>query len=96
MDNHGHTMTMPTMDSIARNIGLLLEGKPFEEMYEFCDFSLADQNETSLAKGVQPSAPSDFKPVIKKSVTYIVAAVLINEHGDVLMMQVNKNIYLFL
>ena len=78
------------MDSIARNIRLLLDGKPFEEMYEFCDYSLADQNETSLAKGVQPSAPSDFKPVIKKSVTYIVAAVLINEHGDVLMMQVNN------
>ena len=91
MENHGHTITLPTMDSIARNIRLLLDGKPFEEMYEFCDYSLADQNETSLAKGVQPSAPSDFKPVIKKSVTYIVAAVLINEHGDVLMMQVNSN-----
>ena len=90
MENHGHTITLPTMDSIARNIRLLLDGKPFEEMYEFCDYSLADQNETSLAKGVQPSAPSDFKPVIKKSVTYIVAAVLINEHGDVLMMQVNN------
>ena len=88
MENDGHTITLPTMDSIARNIRLLLDGKPFEEMYEFCDYSLADQNETSLAKGVQPSAPSDFKPVIKKSVTYIVAAVLINEHGDVLMMQV--------
>jgi len=91
MENHGHTITLPTMDSIARNIRLLLDGKPFEEMYEFCDYSLADQNETSLAKGVQPSAPSDFKPVIKKSVTYIVAAVLINEHGDVLMMQEAKS-----
>ena len=88
MDNHAHTVTLPTMESIARNIRLLLDGKPFEEMYEFCDYSLEDQNETSLAKGIQPSAPSDFKPVIKKSVTYIVAAVLINEHGDVLMMQV--------
>ena len=94
MDNQGHTITLPTMDSIARNIRLLLEGKPFEEMYEFCDFSLADQNETSLAKGIQPSAPSDYKPVIKKSVTYIVAAVLINEHGDVLMMQVICQIYI--
>jgi len=91
MDNQGHTITLPTMDSIARNIRLLLDGKPFEEMYEFCDFSLADQNETSLAKGIQPSAPSDYKPVIKKSVTYIVAAVLINEHGDVLMMQEAKS-----
>ena len=27
------------------------------------------------------SAPADFKPVIKKSVSYIVAAVLINDQG---------------
>ena len=76
------------METVARNVSLLLEGKPYEEMYEFCDFSLADQNDATLAKGVQPSTPTDFKPVIKKSVTYIVAAVLVNEHGDVLMMQV--------
>lgn len=79
------------MESVAANVALLLDAKPFEEMYEFCDYSLSDQNETSVAKGIQPSAPSDFKPVIKKSVTYIVAAVLINEHGDVLMMQEAKS-----
>ena len=48
------------------------------------------QNDVSAAKGIAPAAPSNFKPVIKKSVTYIVAAVLVNEHGDVLMMQVRK------
>ncbi len=67
-----------------------MEAKPYEEMYEFCDFSLTEQNEASLAKGVQPSAPADFKPVIRKSITYIVAAVLVDDKGDVLMMQVSK------
>ena len=76
------------MEEIKSNVALLLEGKPYEEMHEFCDFSLEEQNEVQVSKGVQPSAPADFKPVIKKSVTYIVAAVLINDQGEVLMMQV--------
>ena len=78
------------MEEIKSNVALLLEGKPYEEMHEFCDFSLEEQNEVQVAKGVQPSAPSDFKPVIKKTVSYIVAAVLINEQGEVLMMQEAK------
>merc|ERR1712209_71450 len=60
-------------------------------MYEFCDYSLADQNETSVAKGVQPGTPSDFVPVVKKSVCYIVAAVIFNENSEVLMMQEAKS-----
>ena len=87
-NNNSKFQHLPNMETVARNVSLLLEGKPYEEMYELCDFSLADQNDATLAKGVQPSTPTDFKPVIKKSVTYIVAAVLVNEHGDVLMMQV--------
>ena len=79
------------VESVPRNVELLLEGKPYEELHEFCDFSLQDQNDASLAKGIQPSAPSEFKPVIKKSVTYIVAAVLFNSEGEVLMMQVNQS-----
>lgn len=78
------------MEEIKSNVALLLEGKPYEEMHEFCDFSLEEQNEVQVAKGVQPTAPSDFKPVIKKTVSYIVAAVLINDHGEVLMMQEAK------
>ena len=76
------------MDSIVGNIRNLLEGKPYEEMHEFCDFTLEDQNDIAMAKGIQPSASSDFQPIIKKTVTYIVAAVLFNKHGEVLMMQV--------
>ena len=59
------------MEEIKSNVALLLEGKPYEEMHEFCDFSLEEQNEVQVAKGVQPTAPSDFKPVIKKTVSYI-------------------------
>ena len=79
------------MEEIKSNVALLMEGKPYEEMHEFCDFSLEEQNEVQVAKGVQPSAPADFKPVIKKSVSYIVAAVLINDQGEVLMMQEAKS-----
>jgi hypothetical protein len=49
--------------------------------------SLADQNEAVAAKGVPPSVPADFQPVLKKSVCYIVAAVLFNEKGEVIISQ---------
>ena len=79
------------MDAIESQVALLLEGKPYEEMVELCDFSLSDQNEAAMSKGVtQLSVASDYKPVVKKSVTYIVAAVLFNDDGDVLMMQVGR------
>ena len=45
-----------TMESISKKLGLLLEGKPYEEMFEFCDFGLNEQNEASQAKGIQASA----------------------------------------
>ena len=32
-----------TMETVAGHVGLLLDAKPYEEMFEFCDFSLADQ-----------------------------------------------------
>lgn len=43
-----------------------------------------------MAKGVQPSTSSDYKPVVAQSVTYVVMGVLINERGEVLMMQEAK------
>jgi 8-oxo-dGDP phosphatase len=79
------------MEEIKSNVALLLEGKPYEEMHEFCDFTLEEQNELQVAKGVQPTAPNEFKPIIKKNVSYIVAAVLINDQGEVLMMQEAKS-----
>ena len=62
---------------------MLLDGRPFEELHEFCDFSLTDQYEAAAAKGVQPNTPTDFTPVVKKSVVYIVGAVIFNEKGEV-------------
>ena len=69
--------------SLQDQIRLLLEGRPFEELHEHCDFSLAEQNEAAASKGVQSGAPSDFVPVVKKSVCYIVAAVIFNEKNEV-------------
>ncbi|XP_064473053.1 8-oxo-dGDP phosphatase NUDT18-like isoform X2 [Ornithodoros turicata] len=43
------------------------------------------------AKGVESSVMPDYKPIVKKSVTYIVAAVAVNEKGEVLMMQEAKS-----
>ncbi len=42
------------------------------------------------SKGVTPTGPQDFIPLTKKSITYIVAAVLVNEDGEVLMIQEAK------
>ena len=68
---------------VQDQLRLLLDGRPYEELHEFCDFSLADQNEAVAAKGVAPAAPVDFQPVVKKSIMYIVAAVIINDKGEV-------------
>ncbi|CAG7829748.1 unnamed protein product [Allacma fusca] len=76
------------MDNIESQIKALLNGKGLESHHNFfCDFTLNDQNEVL---GVQPTGPTDFVPVTKKSVTYIVAAVLVNEDNQVLMIQEAK------
>lgn len=69
----------------------LLQGQSLDENQEFCDFTLEEQNESTSAKGVTPSAPSVFSPQVKKNVFYIVATVLINNEGEVLMMQEAKS-----
>ena len=43
-------------------------------------------HQATTSKGAQPLAPADFQPVVKKSVCYIVAAVLFNEKNEVMMM----------
>ena len=49
------------MESISKKLGFLLEGKPYEEMFEFCDFSLNEQNEVTAAKGVQVRVHMNFR-----------------------------------
>jgi hypothetical protein len=41
--NANNFESLATMETVAGHVGLLLDAKPYEEMYEFCDFSLADQ-----------------------------------------------------
>ena len=38
--------SVATMETVASHVALLLDAKPYEEMYEFCDFSLVDQVKT--------------------------------------------------
>lgn len=45
----------------------------------------------SAAKGITPSTPSDYVPVTKSTVTYIVLAILVNEDDEFLMMQEAKS-----
>jgi len=44
-----------------------------------------------VAKGITPIGPSDYVPIIKSTVTYIVLVVLINSDDEVLMMQEAKS-----
>lgn len=78
-------------ENIEHNLIQLLSGTHFDEpTSELCDFTLEEQNAAAEAQGVQPSASSNFVPILGKTVTYIVACVLINEHDEVLMMQEAK------
>ncbi|XP_032787230.2 8-oxo-dGDP phosphatase NUDT18 isoform X1 [Daphnia magna] len=79
------------MENIEKNVILLLNGKDTEEPQDFCDFTLEDQNEAAISKGLAPSAPPDFVPILKQSVCYVVMAVIINEKNEILMMQEAKS-----
>lgn len=77
--------------SIEKNIQLVLDGMHIDEDVDtLCDFTLEEQNAAFEAQGVQPLSSSDFVPVLGKTVTYIVACVLINEKNEVLMIQEAK------
>ncbi|KAJ9591871.1 hypothetical protein L9F63_001594, partial [Diploptera punctata] len=43
------------------------------------------------AKGVAPTASPDYKPIVKSTVTYIAVGALVNENGEILMMQEAKS-----
>ncbi|KAH8313574.1 hypothetical protein KR067_008302 [Drosophila pandora] len=79
------------MTSIVEKVRRVLDGKDLGEITsELCDFSLKEQNATAEAQGVQPSSASDFVPILGKTVTYIVACVLFNEHDELLMIEEAK------
>lgn len=75
---------------MEENLQLLLNGSHFDEATsDLCDFTLEEQNAAIEAQGVQPST-TDFVPVLGKTVTYIVACVIINDNNEVLMIQEAK------
>lgn len=79
------------LDIMENNLIRVLDGQYLDELTsELCDFSLEEQNQAIEAQGVSPSAAADYVPILGKSVTYIVACVLINEDNEVLMMQEAK------
>lgn len=82
------TNSLPSIEQKLLNV---IAGQDLGDItQELCDFSLEEQNATAEAQGVQPSAASDFVPVLGKTVTYIVACVLFNENNEVLAMQEAK------
>lgn len=76
---------------IESNVKKLLDGLSIDDKDELCDFTLADQNEVVAAKGITPSTPSDYTPITKSTVTYIVLAILVNDNDEFLMMQEAKS-----
>ncbi|CAL1290396.1 unnamed protein product [Larinioides sclopetarius] len=80
------------VDRLESGIEKLLGGAAVEdESATIVDYTLADQNEDLVSRGMETLSLSDYKPVVKKSVSYIVAAVLINDRSEVLMMQEAKS-----
>ncbi|XP_034253048.1 8-oxo-dGDP phosphatase NUDT18 isoform X1 [Thrips palmi] len=79
------------MEQAEASIRKLLSGEALDEDDELCDFTLAAQNEATAAKGVTPTTPSDYIPILGNTVTYIAMGVLFNSQGEVLMMQEAKS-----
>ncbi|XP_014217500.1 8-oxo-dGDP phosphatase NUDT18 [Copidosoma floridanum] len=77
-------------DVIEDEIRHVLAGQNTRVADDLCDYSLEQQNESAEANGIKPAVSSSYVPVCQKTVTYIVAAVLINEHDEVLMIQEAK------
>ncbi|KAJ8890051.1 hypothetical protein PR048_009557 [Dryococelus australis] len=84
-------LVFQNMDGIEANVRSVLAGQSITDTEEFCDFTLEQQNEATVAKGIAPAAASDFVPIVKSTVTYIVVGILLNEHDEVLMMQEAKS-----
>lgn len=80
------------MDKLEAAVEQILGGAAIQdESADITDYSLADQVDELVSRGMESLTLSDYKPVVKKSVSYIVAAVLINDKNEVLMMQEAKS-----
>lgn len=78
-------------DAVEVSIGKLLKGFALDgEETEICDFTLEEQNAALESQGIKPSVSADYRPITGETVGYVVAAVIINERDEVLMMQEAK------
>lgn len=78
-------------DTVESNLLRVLKGLPLEaDEAEICDFSLEEQREVLESQGIQPQIDPNYKPIVKDTVTYVVACVLLNERKEVLMIQEAK------
>lgn len=76
---------------MENNLIRVLESQYLDELTsELCDFTLEEQNQFAESQGIKPSAPSDYVPILGKSVTYIVAVVIFNEADELLLIQEAK------
>lgn len=78
-------------DRVELDVQKILNGEPLTDAdSEICDFTLAEQNAAMEAQGVEPTVQSEYQPVLGANVTYVVAAVLVNDQHEVLMIQEAK------
>ncbi|KAK9884423.1 hypothetical protein WA026_007270 [Henosepilachna vigintioctopunctata] len=78
-------------DSVESDIEKVLKGLPLEnEESAICDYSLEQQNAALETHGKQPSISPNFKPILRETVTYIVAVLVVNDKNEILMIQEAK------
>lgn len=78
-------------DSVETAINKVLKGLPLDgEQSEICDFSIEEQNAALESQGITPSVSPNYKPITRETIMYVVAAVILNENNEVLMMQEAK------
>ncbi|KAL1455709.1 hypothetical protein WDU94_009784 [Cyamophila willieti] len=77
---HHESIITPVLENI-------FSGRVCHDGEDQCDYDLTEQADFAPARGVLPEA---FIPRLKKTVTYIVMAVIINSKNAVLMMQEAK------
>lgn len=78
-------------DAVETSIEKLLKGTALEgEEAEICDFTLEEHNAALESQGIRPSVSPNYKPITGETIGYVVAAVILNERNEVLMMQEAK------
>lgn len=78
-------------DTVEHSIETILRGAPLEgDEAEICDFTIEEQNAVQESQGVVTNVSNSYRPVVGETVTYVVAAVLLNEKNEVLMIQEAK------